>query len=148
MGKQLIAEMDVLMGGRIAEELIFGADNTTTGAYSDIQQASNLVRNIVTKYGMSEKIGMVFHDEGIGSKTQAIIDAEVKHLIDKSYQRATELLIRYKKHHKLLAETLLEYETLDGDEVRDVLLKGKNLIDLLLILEVVLWVNMMLNHLT
>merc|ERR1712232_1118339 len=68
---------------------------------------------------------MVFHDEGIGAKTQATIDSEVKGLIDKSYRRAKELLIRYKKHHKLLAETLLEYETLDGDEVRDVLLRGK-----------------------
>ena len=145
--KQLLARMDILMGGRIAEELIFGTDNVTTGAYSDISQASKVARGMVTKYGMSEKVGMVWHEDKTGAKMQAAIDDEVKTLIDKSYERAKvcfshhiltyilltnfslkctqDLLIRHKKHHQLLAETLLEYETLDGDEVRDVVLRGK-----------------------
>jgi len=123
--KQLLARMDVCMGGRIAEELIFGADNTTTGAAGDIQQASQLARNMVSKYGMTDKVGMVWHEGHTGDKMQGDIDAEVKILIDQSYKRAQELLIKYKKHHHLLAETLLEYESLDGDEVRDVVLRGK-----------------------
>ena len=86
--KQLLARMDVCMGGRIAEELIFGADNTTTGAAGDIQQASQLARNMVSKYGMTDKVGMVWHEGHTGDKMQGDIDAEVKILIDQSYKRA------------------------------------------------------------
>jgi len=88
--KEMIARMDVCMGGRIAEELIFGPDNVTSGASSDIYQATSMARAMVTKYGMSDKIGKVFYDGDVGEhasqETRALIDAEVQRLTDESYQ--------------------------------------------------------------
>lgn len=114
----------------MAEELIFGSDNVTSGASSDIRQATRMARNMVTKWGFSEEVGLVFHDgetgEGSASgQTRAKIDSEVKRLTDEAYRRAKDLLIQHKHEHKLLAETLLEYETLTGDEVRDLVKKRK-----------------------
>lgn len=128
--KQMLANMDVSMGGRVAEELIFGAENITSGASNDIQQATRIARNMVTKWGFSEQVGLVFHAGETGEQhasveTRAAIDSEVKKFTDESYQRAKNLLTKYKKEHKLLAETLLEYETLTGDEVRDIIKKRK-----------------------
>jgi ATP-dependent Zn protease len=84
---------------------------------------------MVTKYGFSEEIGLVNYgghsgEEHASDETRNKIDAEVKKLTDASYKRAKELLTRYSKQHKLLANTLLEYETLTGDEVRDLIKKG------------------------
>uniref|UniRef100_A0A7S1BV13 AAA+ ATPase domain-containing protein n=1 Tax=Corethron hystrix TaxID=216773 RepID=A0A7S1BV13_9STRA len=127
--KQMLAWMDVCMGGRVAEELIFGEDQVTSGAYSDLDSATSTARNMVTKYGFSGKLGKVHHDGKQGEKaseeTRAIIDAEVRRLLDESYARATELLKKHKKEHVMLAEALMEYETLTGDEVRDLVLRGK-----------------------
>ena len=128
--KQMLASMDVCMGGRVAEELIFGAENVTSGASSDIQQATRIARAMVTKFGFSEQVGIVYHggdtgEEHASDETRANIDAEVKKLTDAAYARTKALLHKYSKKHKLLAETLLEYETLTGDEVRDIVMKGK-----------------------
>mmetsp|Transcript_11308 Transcript_11308/g.17118 ORF Transcript_11308/g.17118 Transcript_11308/m.17118 type:complete len:552 (-) Transcript_11308:188-1843(-) len=128
--KQMIAFMDVAMGGRVAEELIFGDENVTSGASSDIFNATKIARSLVTKYGFSDEIGIVYHggttgEESASDVTRAQIDAEVKKLAENSYKRAKDLLKRYSKEHHLLAETLLEYETLTGDEVRDIVKKGK-----------------------
>ena len=128
--KQMIAWMDVCMGGRIAEELVFGEENITSGASSDIQQATNMARSMVTKYGFSDEVGIVYYGgetggEHASGKTRGQIDEEVKRLTTAAYERARGLLKKHSKEHKLLAETLLEYETLTGDEVRDVVLKGK-----------------------
>ena len=128
--KQMLAAMDVCMGGRVAEELIFGAENVTSGASSDIQQATRIARSMVTKFGFSEQVGIVYHggdtgEEHASDETRASIDAEVKKLTDAAYARTKALLHKYSKKHKLLAETLLEYETLTGDEVRDLVMKGK-----------------------
>ena len=121
--KEMLAAMDVAMGGRVAEELTFGKDAVTTGASSDIRYATNIARSMVTKWGFSDEIGIVYHGGEIGedasSSTRNRIDDEVKKLTHSAYQRATDLLIKYGDEHKLLAETLLEYETLTGDEVRD-----------------------------
>lgn len=122
--KQLLARMDVCMGGRIGEELL-DKENITSGAVSDIQQATNIARAMVYQYGMSPKIGMVFYDEEPGSRMQALIDSEIKRFLDDSMTRSKLLLEQNKKQHHLLAETLLEYETLTGDEVRDIILRGK-----------------------
>lgn len=121
--------MDVSMGGRVAEELIFGREETTSGAMSDIVNATRIARNMVTKYGFSEEIGLVNHggnsgEESASEETRNKIDAEVKRLTDESYKRAKELLSKYSRQHHLLATTLLEYETLTGDEVRDLIHKG------------------------
>ena len=128
----MIAWMDVCMGGRIAEELVFGEENITSGASSDIQQATNMARSMVTKYGFSDEVGIVYYGGETGGdhasgKTRDQIDEEVKLLTSAAYERARALLKKHSKEHKLLAETLLEYETLTGDEVRDVVLKGKKL---------------------
>lgn len=127
--KQMKANMDVAFGGRVAEELIFGKEDTTSGASSDIANATNTARNMVTKFGFSEEIGLVRYGGSTGQEhaseeTRNKIDAEVKRLTDASYQRAKDLLTKYSKQHHLVAKTLLEYETLTGDEVRDLIKKG------------------------
>ena len=126
--KEMIAFMDMAMGGRVAEELIFGPDNITSGAMSDIQSATRVARNMVTKCGFSDSVGVVFHggstgEESASDHTRDVIDCEVKKLTDAAYKRAKDLLTKYSREHKLLAETLLEYETLTGDVVRDIVLK-------------------------
>ncbi|KAL7538129.1 hypothetical protein ACHAXR_008305 [Thalassiosira sp. AJA248-18] len=128
--KQMLAMLDVSMGGRIAEELVFGEDNVTSGASSDIQMATQIARSMVTKYGFSDDVGIVYYGGGTGQedasgKTRNQIDEEVKRLTGAAYERARALLKKYSKEHKLLAETLLEYETLTGDEVRDLVMNGK-----------------------
>jgi len=127
--KQMKANMDVAFGGRVAEELIFGKEDTTSGASSDIDNATRTARNMVTKFGFSEEIGLVRYGGSTGQEhasedTRNKIDAEVKRLTDSSYKRAKELLTKHSKQHHLLAKTLLEYETLTGDEVRDLIKKG------------------------
>jgi len=124
--RQMLAQLDVCMGGRVAEELIFGEDNVTSGAVSDIQQATRIARSMVTQYGFSDDVGIVFYGrEDASGKTRNQIDEEVKALTGAAYERARALLKKHAKEHTLLAETLLEYETLTGDEVRDLVLKGK-----------------------
>jgi len=127
--KEMLAYMDMSMGGRVAEELVFGGENVSSGASSDIQNASRIARNMVTKFGFSDEVGIVFHDGDTGqassNQTRYKIDEEVKKLTDESYKRAKDLLKKHVKEHHLLAETLLEYETLTGEEVRDLILNGK-----------------------
>jgi ATP-dependent metalloprotease len=126
--KEMTAFMDVAMGGRVAEELIFGEDNVTSGAMSDIHNATRIARNMVTKFGFSDQVGLVYYGGEIGeeasSDTRAKIDLEVKRMTDASYERAKDLLKKHSKEHHLLAETLLEYETLTGDEVRELIKRG------------------------
>lgn len=127
---EMIARMDVCMGGRVAEELIFGEENVTSGAFSDIQQATRIARAMVTKFGFSDEVGIVYHggdtgEESASASTRAKIDDEVKRLTEASYKRATEMLKKHSKRHHLLAQTLLEYETITGEEVRALVLKGK-----------------------
>jgi ATP-dependent metalloprotease len=125
--KEMLAAMDVAMGGRVAEELTFGKDAVTSGASSDIRYATNIARSMVTKWGFSDEVGIVYHGGEIGEdasgSTRNRIDEEVRKLTHAAYQRATDLLIKYGEEHKLLAETLLEYETLTGDEVRELVKK-------------------------
>jgi len=127
--RQMLAYMDVCFGGRVAEELIFGEDHVTSGAVSDLDQASKVARAMVTKYGFSAELGKVFHAGDLGEKasesTRTKIDLEVKKLVEDSYTRTTNLLRRHKREHIMLAEALMEYETLTGDEVRDLVLRGK-----------------------
>jgi ATP-dependent metalloprotease len=114
--KEMVAFMDVAMGGRVAEELIFGEENITSGASSDIQAATRVARNMVTKFGFSDEVGIVFHGGSVGEETasdetRSKIDHEVRKLTQGSYERAKALLQKHSKAHHLLAETLLEYET-------------------------------------
>jgi ATP-dependent metalloprotease len=126
--RQMLAMMDVAMGGRVAEELVFGDAEVTSGASNDILQATRIARAMVTKYGFSPEVGIVYHGGESGqeasAETRALVDVEVKKLTHAAYTRARQLLVKHQSRHKLLAETLLEYETLTGDEVRNVVQNG------------------------
>ena len=128
-----------LFGGRIAESLIFGEDAVTTGASNDIERATLLARNMVTKWGLSEKMGPLAYqeDEGevflghsvtkhstVSAATQNDIDAEVRRLIDLNYQRATELLEANMDKLHLMADALIKYETIDSGQI-DTIMEGK-----------------------
>uniref|UniRef100_A0A3B3SE20 ATP-dependent zinc metalloprotease YME1L1 n=1 Tax=Paramormyrops kingsleyae TaxID=1676925 RepID=A0A3B3SE20_9TELE len=125
---QLMAQLDVSMGGRVAEELIFGNDNVTTGASSDFDGATKIANMMVTRFGMSDKLGvMTYGDLSKQSpETQAAIEQEVRKLLKDSYERAKHILKTYSKEHKILADALLTYETLDAKEIQMVL-EGKEL---------------------
>ncbi len=130
-------DLIVAMGGRAAEELIFGYEKVTTGASSDIQQATNMARNMVTRWGLSDKIGTIDYSEDEGSRfyaankpyseeTGKIIDEEVKRIVNEALARAKQILVEKKSDLEKLAQALLEYETLTGDEIKD-LLAGKEI---------------------
>ncbi|KAL0126043.1 hypothetical protein PUN28_004855 [Cardiocondyla obscurior] len=123
---QLLANMDSMMGGRAAEELVFGPEKVTTGASSDLVEATKIAEMMVKIYGMSEKVGfrsIVENKKLFGSSstyapsTNELIDNEVKRLLQESYERAKAILKMHAKEHKQLAEALLQYETLDADDV-------------------------------
>lgn len=136
---KLEADLAVSMGGRLAEELIFGADYVTTGASSDIKQASEIARRMVTEWGMSDKLGFINygndqeevflgHSIGQGKKmsdqTAAVVDAEVRLIIDRAYVRARQLLTDKMADLHKLAQALLEYEMLSGDEIKTLIAGG------------------------
>ncbi|XP_077592588.1 ATP-dependent zinc metalloprotease YME1L1-like [Stigmatopora nigra] len=125
---QLLAQMDVSMGGRVAEELIFGDDYITTGASNDFDGATKIAKLMVTRFGMSDKLGVMTYGDVTkqSPETQAAIEQEVRTLLKDSYDRAKNVLTTYKKEHKKLADALLRYETLDAKEIQMVL-EGKQL---------------------
>lgn len=124
--KQMLARLDVCMGGRVAEELIYGNLNVTSGATNDLQQATRLARNMVTKYGLSDRFGAIFIDDKakISAQMQAEIDKEVRLLLQSSYARAKAILEGNKKELEAVAAGLMEFESLSGAEVVD-LAQGK-----------------------
>ena len=129
---KLKANLSVAMGGRVAEEIIFGEDMVTTGASGDIKQATSMAHKMVAEWGMSDEIGMVDfgeHDQGyqpkrISAITTNNIEKEVRKLIDEGYNKAKSVLTEKNKDLHTLAKALLEYESLSGDEIKD-LLAGK-----------------------
>ncbi|XP_077664380.1 ATP-dependent zinc metalloprotease YME1L1 isoform X1 [Eretmochelys imbricata] len=125
---QLLAQMDVSMGGRVAEELVFGSDHITTGASSDFDNATKIAKLMVTRFGMSEKLGvMTYTDTGkLSPETQSAIEQEIRTLLRDSYERAKNILKTHAKEHKNLAEALLTYETLDAKEIQ-IVVEGKKL---------------------
>ncbi|XP_056858682.1 ATP-dependent zinc metalloprotease FTSH 11, chloroplastic/mitochondrial isoform X1 [Raphanus sativus] len=120
--RQLLARLDVCMGGRVAEELIFGQDHITTGASSDLSQATELAQYMVSSCGMSEAIGPVHIKERPSSEMQSRIDAEVVKLLREAYERVKSLLKRHEKQLHTLANALLEYETLTAEDIKRILL--------------------------
>jgi ATP-dependent metalloprotease len=130
--KQMLAKMDVCMGGRVAEEVIFGPDKVTSGASSDFEQATSIAMNMVERWGMSEKLGHVAHKHLTGGgrnggeaayseETRQAIDGEVKRLTDEAYSNAKRILKKHEDKLHLLANALIEKETLTGEEVRRIL---------------------------
>lgn len=120
--KQLLARLDVCMGGRVAEELIFGQDHVTTGASSDLNAATELAQYMVASCGMSDAIGPVHIKEKSGSEMQSRVDAEVVKLLRQAYDRVKALLKKHEKALHVLANALLEYETLNSEEIKRILL--------------------------
>eukprot|EP00054_Salpingoeca_dolichothecata_P019610 m.122185 g.122185 ORF g.122185 m.122185 type:complete len:808 (-) comp23315_c0_seq2:81-2504(-) len=126
--EEMQARLVVCMGGRAAEEKIFGKKNVSSGAASDLTQATRLARAMVTKYGLSEKVGPIDVEAAgkISAQTQQLIDAEIKRLLEGAMTQATRVLQKHESVHHRLAEALLEYETLTADEMHAIL-KGKKL---------------------
>lgn len=126
--KQMLARLDVCMGGRVAEEIIFGENEVSSGASSDLMQATKLARTMVTKYGMSKEVGLVTHDYGdnganMSTETRLLIEKEVKVLLDRAYNNAKTILTTHSKELYALAGALIERETLTGNEIKDLLAK-------------------------
>ncbi|KAK3106133.1 hypothetical protein FSP39_013405 [Pinctada imbricata] len=126
--QELLAQMDVCMGGRVAEEIIYGYEKITTGASSDFKQATSIATSLVKHFGMSDKTGVRFVDDKVkmSPEIQQAIDAEIKRLLEESYERARSILKEHAKEHKRLAEALMKHETLDSKHV-ELIVRGKKL---------------------
>ncbi len=137
--EKLQADLAVAMGGRIAEELIFGHGKVTSGASSDISMATKMAKAMVTRWGMSDKLGplayaeneeevflghSVTRQQNMSEETQRVIDAEVRRIVDEGYDTARQILTDDIDELHIIAKGLLEYETLSGDEIKG-LLKGE-----------------------
>ncbi|MGY6707702.1 MAG: ATP-dependent zinc metalloprotease FtsH [Rhizobiaceae bacterium] len=134
--KYMISRLAIMMGGRVAEEFKFGKENITSGASSDIEQATKLARAMVTRWGFSDELGQVAYGENqeevflghsvarqqnMSEETQRKIDMEVRRLIDEAYTKAREILTDKNAEWIAIAEGLLEYETLSGDEIQQIM---------------------------
>ncbi len=140
--EKLDADIAVAMGGRIAEQLVFGDDKVTSGASSDIQMATKMARAMVTQFGMSDKLGPLTYAENeqeiflghsvtqtkhVSEATAEIIDAEVRRIVDTAYDRARRIIEDNRNELEALAQALLEYETLSGVEIT-ALLNGEEIV--------------------
>jgi len=134
--EQMTSRLAIMMGGRVAEELVFGRERVTSGAASDIEQATRLARMMVTRWGLSEQLGAVSYGENqdevfLGmsvSRTQNVseatvqkIDSEIRRLVEQGYKQATRILTEKRADLETLASGLLESETLTGEEIRELL---------------------------
>uniref|UniRef100_A0A0E0MYC2 AAA+ ATPase domain-containing protein n=1 Tax=Oryza rufipogon TaxID=4529 RepID=A0A0E0MYC2_ORYRU len=129
--KQMLAWLDVSMAGRVAEELIFGDSEVTSGASSDFQNATKMARAMVTKYGMSKQLGFVsynYEDDGksMSTETRLLIEQEVKSLLENAYNNAKTILTKHSKEHHVLAQALLEHETLTGAQIKKILAQANS----------------------
>ena len=139
--RRLESQLSSLYGGRIAEEMIFGADAVTTGASNDIERATSLARSMVMKWGMSDKLGPQLYEEednsnpflgggmartkALSQETGKLIDDEIHALIDRNYKRAEQILRdNFDKLH-IMGEALMKYETIDDEQVRQIMEEGR-----------------------
>jgi cell division protease FtsH len=136
---KMYANLAVSMGGRVAEEIVFGYDKVSSGASSDISYATGLARDMVTRWGMSDALGPLQYAEAdeevflgysvnrqknMSNETAQAIDKEIRRVVEQGYDRAKTLLNEHRKDLDTLAKALLEYETLSGDEIKTVLEGG------------------------
>jgi cell division protease FtsH len=137
--EQMTSRLAIMMGGRVAEEMVFGKEKVTSGAASDIEQATKLARMMVTRWGLSDELGTVAYGENqdevflgyqvsrqqnISEETSRKIDGEIRRLVEAGYAEATQILTDKRADLEVLAKGLLEFETLTGDEIKD-LLEGR-----------------------
>ncbi len=134
--QRLESQISSLFGGRIAEEMIFGEDMVTTGASNDIQRSTELARNMVTKWGLSERLGPLTYSEedgevflghsvtqhkNVSDETAHAIDGEIRTIIDRNYARARQILTDNLDKLHIMAEALIKYETIDSDQINDIM---------------------------
>jgi cell division protease FtsH len=134
--RRLESAIATLFGGRIAEELIFGPESVTTGASNDIERATDLARNMVTKWGLSDKLGPLTYSEDSGEVflgrsvtqhkqvsdvTAHAIDEEVRRVIESNYQRARQILTTSLDKLHLMSDALMKYETIDEEQLKDIM---------------------------
>ena len=135
--RHILGNVCSLFGGRIAEEMINGADGVTTGASNDIKRATEIARNMVTKWGLSEKMGPLLYEDAeeelflgrsaggasrhVSGETQKQIDEEVRRIIDESYATAQRLLVQHRDKMELMADALMLYETIDALQIDDIM---------------------------
>ncbi|MBO9579354.1 MAG: ATP-dependent zinc metalloprotease FtsH [Sphingobium sp.] len=137
---KMFADLATVMGGRVAEEVIFGHDKVSSGASGDIKQATKLARAMVMRWGMSDKLGPLEYEEEQGetflgysqtqrhsmsNETALLIDSEIRGLVDRGYARATEVITKNIDQLHRVANALLEYETLTGEEIKSLVEKGE-----------------------
>ena len=126
--REMMAQIDVSMAGKMAEELVYGADNVTTGASSDIQAATQVARMMVTQAGMSDVLGNIdLHTDyaRLSAETKRLIETEVRRLVEEGRDRAMKLLVKNRDGLDRLAKALVEYETLGKEEIETVVRGGK-----------------------
>jgi len=139
---ELESKLAMMFGGRLAEEIIFGLNNVTTGASNDIKQATEMARSMVTEYGFSPKLGPLKYSENdeeiflgrsvtqhknVSDATAKVIDGEIRRLVEEGEALARKILKENRDDLEILAQALLEYETLNGKEI-DALLRGETII--------------------
>ncbi|KAI1826820.1 peptidase family M41-domain-containing protein [Xylaria intraflava] len=130
-----LAQIDSALGGKLAEEIVYGPNQVTSGASSDLQHATRLAFNMVASLGMSVKLGnmdYISRYESLSSETRAGVEAEVHRTLNESYERARKLLMDHRKELDLLAKALVDYETLNKEEVEKVI-KGHALVDRIIV---------------
>jgi cell division protease FtsH len=138
--RQLNSQICALFGGRIAEELTLGVDGVTTGASNDIERATDIARNMVTKWGLSDKLGPLMYGEAdqevflgrsagtnpksFSGATSGMIDEEIRSIVDECYQRATDILVENRDKLEAMTQALMTYETIDAHQIDDIM-EGK-----------------------
>ncbi|MFZ5594383.1 MAG: ATP-dependent zinc metalloprotease FtsH [Pseudomonadota bacterium] len=134
--QRLESQISSMFGGRVAEELIFGPEAVTTGASNDIQRTTELARSMVTKWGLSEKLGPLTYAEeegevflgrsvtqhkGVSDETAHVIDEEIRMIVDRNYERARQILVDNIDKLHTMADALIKYETIDSDQIDDIM---------------------------
>ncbi len=134
--KQLDSQLASLFGGRVAEEIVYGTENVTTGASNDIERATNIARNMTTKWGLTEKLGPLTYAEDedevflgrsvtqhkhVSDETARLIDVEIRQIIEAAHNRARELLESHMQQLHLMADALMKYETIDGKQIDQIM---------------------------
>ena len=138
--RHIISQVTSLFGGRVAEEMTLGKEGITTGASNDIQRATEIARNMVTKWGLSDTMGPLMYDEGgeevflgrtaaqpskaMSDETALAIDKEVRSIIDECYEKARSILEEHRSKMDMMADALMQYETIDSEQI-DAIMEGK-----------------------